>query len=107
MYYTIQSYSLFDFLFFSCLLFLISILGIILTRKNIILTIVSIELLFLAVNLNFIIFSIFLDDLIGQVFALYIIAVAGAEAAIGLAILIVFYRLRKVISVDYISSIKG
>lgn len=103
----VVSYYLFDFLFFSFMLFFISILGIILTRKNIILTIVSIELLFLAVNLNFIIFSVFIDDLIGQVFSMYIIAVAGAEAAIGLAILIVFYRLRKVISVDYISAIKG
>ena len=64
-------------------------------------------MLFLSVNFNFVVFSVFLDDLIGQLFSLYIIAVAGAEAAIGLAILIIFYRLRKVIAIDYISAIKG
>ena len=101
------SFYFLDFLFFSVLLFFLSILGIFVTRKNIILTIVSIEMLFLSVNFNFVIFSVFLDDLIGQLFSLYIIAVAGAEAAIGLAILITFYRLRKVISIDYISTIKG
>lgn len=96
-----------DFLFFSIILFFFSILGIFVTRKNIILTIVSIEMLFLSVNFNFVVFSIFLDDLMGQLFSLYIIAVAGAEAAVGLAILIVFFRLRKIISIDYISAIKG
>ena len=70
-------------------------------------TLICLEILFLAANLNFIIFSVFLDDLFGQVFALYVIAVAGAEAAVGLALLICFYRLRNVIALDYISTLKG
>ncbi len=61
----------------------------------------------MAVNLNFIVFSVFLDDLFGQIFALYVIAIAGAEAAVGLALLICFYRLRNVIALDYISTLKG
>jgi NADH-quinone oxidoreductase subunit K len=64
-------------------------------------------MVFLAVNLNFIVFSVFLDDLFGQIFALYVIAIAGAEAAVGLALLICFYRLRNVIALDYISTLKG
>ena len=70
-------------------------------------TLVCLEILFLSVNLNFIVFSVFLDDLFGQLFSLYVIAVAGAEAAIGLALLICFYRLRKIIALDYVSTLKG
>ena len=70
-------------------------------------TLVCLEMVFLAVNLNFIVFSVFLDDLFGQIFALYVIAIAGAEAAVGLALLICFYRLRNVIALDYISTLKG
>lgn len=70
-------------------------------------TLICLEILFLTVNLNFIVFSVFLDDLFGQVFALYVIAIAGAEAAVGLALLICFYRLRNVIALDYISTLKG
>lgn len=70
-------------------------------------TLVCIEMLFLAVNLNFIISSVYLDDLFGQVFSLFVIAVAGAEAAVGLALLICFYRLRNIIALDYISTLKG
>tara|TARA_R110001592_G_scaffold326921_1_gene607935 strand:- start:10692 stop:10898 length:207 start_codon:yes stop_codon:yes gene_type:complete len=67
----------------------------------------SIELILLSINLNFIIFSIVLDDIVGQIFALFILTVAAAESAIGLAILVVYYRLKGVISINYINSIKG
>lgn len=67
----------------------------------------SIEIMLLAINLNFIFFSVYLDDLMGQVFALYIITVAAAESAIGLAILVVYYRLRGIIAIDNISTLKG
>jgi NADH:ubiquinone oxidoreductase subunit K len=107
MYNIITHYSLDFFLTYLLILFFFSIFGIFITRKNVIMTLVCLEILFLAVNLNFIIFSVFLDDLFGQVFALYVIAVAGAEAAVGLALLICFYRLRSVIALDYISTLKG
>ena len=100
----------FDLLFFLCLnsfLFLLGLWGMVAVRKNIIIILMSIELMLLSINLNFIIFSVFLDDLIGQFFALLILTVAAAEAAIGLAILIVYYRIRGIISIDFISSIKG
>ena len=77
------------------------------TRKNIIIILVSIELMLLAVNFNFAIFSILLEDLLGQVFILYILTLAGAEAAIGLAILIIFYRIRGIIAVNFVTSLKG
>ncbi len=86
---------------------MLGILGIFITRKNIIIILMSIELMLLAINFNFIIFSVFLDDILGQIFALLILTVAAAESAIGLAILVIYYRLRGVISVDYISTIKG
>lgn len=101
------SYSIFDFLVFSTILFFLGVLGIFVTRKNIILTIVSIEMLFLSVNFNFVIFSVFLDDIYGQVFSLYIVTIAGAEVAVGLAILVIFYRLRHIIAIDFISALKG
>lgn len=95
------------FIAFLLILFFLPVFGIFVTRKNIIMTLVCIEILFLAVNLNFIIFSVYLDDLFGQLFSLYVIAVAGAEAAVGLALLICFYRLRHIIALDYISTLKG
>lgn len=101
------SYNFIHFLIFSTILFFLGVLGIFVTRKNIILTIVSIEMLFLSVNLNFVIFSVFLDDLYGQLFSIYIITIAGAEVAVGLALLVIFYRLRHVIAVDFINSLKG
>lgn len=67
----------------------------------------SIEIMLLAINLNFIIFSVYLDDLLGQVFALFVLTVAAAESAIGLAILILYYRLRGYITIDFMSTIKG
>lgn len=88
-------------------LFLVGLWGIFISRKNFIVILMSIELMLLAINLNFISFSFAIDDLFGALFALFVLTVAAAESAIGLAILILYYRLRGVISVDYISTIKG
>ena len=87
------------FLIISILLFLIGILGIFLVKKNIIVILMSIELMLLAININFVIFSIYLDDIVGQIFALFILTVAAAESAIGLAILVVYYRIKGIISI--------
>ena len=86
--------SIHFFLKITTLLFSIGFLGLILNRKNILIAIISIELLLLAVNLNFIIFSIYLDDIIGQLFVLFILTIAATESGIGLAILTAFYKLR-------------
>lgn len=98
---------MFYFLTVAVILFIIGVLGIFITRKNIIIILMSIELMLLAINFNLIIFSVYLDDIIGQVFSLFILTVAASESAIGLAILVIYYRLRGIISVDYISTIKG
>lgn len=91
----------------SALLFVIGIFGIFLNRKNIIVILMSVELILLAVNLNFVAFSAHLQDMVGQVFALFVLTVAAAEAAIGLAILVVFYRNRGSIAVDDVNMMKG
>ena len=78
----------------SMILFLLGIWGIFLNRKNILIMLMSIELMILAVNLNFLFFSVYLDDLMGQLFALLVLTVAAAESAIGLALLVVYYRVR-------------
>ena len=88
-------------------LFVIGVWGIFLNRKNIIIMLMSIELMLLAVNLNFIIFSVYLDDLLGQVFSIFILTVAAAEAAIGLAIIVVYYRNSGTIRVEHIDKLKG
>jgi len=88
-------------------LFLIGALGLVLNRKNILITIMSIEIMLLAVNLNFIIFSIYLDDITGYVFVLFILTIAATESAIGLAILTVYYKLKNSIQMDKIKSIKS
>ena len=78
----------------TCFIFFIGLLGVILNRKNILITIMSIELLLLAINLNFAAFSVYLDDIVGQIFVLFILAIAAAESAIGLAIVTVMYKLK-------------
>jgi NADH-quinone oxidoreductase subunit K len=88
-------------------LFTIGVFGIFLNRKNVIVILMSIELILLAVNINFIAFSSFLGDLVGQVFALFVLTVAAAESAIGLAILVVFYRNRRTIAVEDVNLLKG
>ena len=88
-------------------LFVIGIFGIFLNRKNVIVILMSIELILLAVNINLVAFSAFLGDLVGQVFALIVLTVAAAEAAIGLAILVVFHRNRGSIAVEDVNMMKG
>jgi len=99
--------SLEHFLFLGAILFTIGILGIFLNKKNVIIILMSIELILLAVNINFIAFSSFLGDLSGQVFAMFTLTVAAAEAAIGLAILVVFFRNLGSIEVEKIRKLKG
>jgi NADH-quinone oxidoreductase subunit K len=89
------------------ILFTIGILGIFLNRKNVIVILMSIELILLAVNINLVAFSAFLGDIVGQIYALIVLTVAAAEAAIGLAILVVFYRNRGSIAVEDINLMKG
>ncbi|WAJ31082.1 NADH-quinone oxidoreductase subunit NuoK [Antarcticirhabdus aurantiaca] len=89
------------------ILFVTGVFGIFLNRKNIITILMSVELILLSVNINFVAFSAFLNDLVGQVFALFILTVAAAEAAIGLAILVVFFRNRGSIAVDDVNTMKG
>lgn len=95
------------YLILGAILFAISVVGIFLNRKNVVILLMSIELLLLAVNMNFVAFSHFLQDLAGQVFVFFILTVAAAEAAIGLAILIVLFRTRATINVDDLDSLKG
>ena len=95
------------YLVLAAILFSISIAGIIINRKNLIVLLMSIELMLLAVNLNFIAFSHFLNDLAGQVFVFFILTVAAAEAAIGLAILIVLFRNKQTIKMADINEMKG
>ncbi len=89
------------------LLFLIGSLGLVLNRKNILITIMSVELMLLSVNLNFIIFSIYLDDITGYIFVLFVLTIAATESAIGLAILSIYYKLKQTIQMDKIINIKG
>jgi len=88
-------------------LFVIGIFGIFLNRKNVIILLMSIELMLLAVNINLVAFSAFAGDMVGQVFTLFILTVAAAEAAIGLAILVVFFRNRGTIDVEDVNVMKG
>ena len=95
------------YLVLGAILFGISIVGIFLNRKNVVILLMSIELLLLAVNMNFVAFSRYLDDTAGQIFVFFILTVAAAEAAIGLAILIVLFRSRRTINVEELDSLKG
>ena len=99
--------TLSHFLVLGALLFAISVVGIFLNRKNVIILLMAIELMLLAVNMNFIAFSYYLGDAAGQVFVFFILTVAAAESAIGLAILVVLFRNLKTINVDDLDSLKG
>jgi NADH-quinone oxidoreductase subunit K len=88
-------------------LFTLGIFGIFLNRRNVIIILMSIELILLAVNINFVAFSAFLRDMVGQLFAMFVLTVAAAEAAIGLAILVVYFRNRGTIAVEDINQMKG
>jgi NADH-quinone oxidoreductase subunit K len=95
------------FVILSSILFSIGVSGIFLNRKNVISLLMSVELVLLSVNINFVAFSSFLGDLVGQIFAIFVLTVAAAEAAIGLAILVLYFRNRQTIEIDSISSMNG
>ena len=95
------------YLFLAAIIFTIGVIGIFLNRKNVIIILMSIELILLAVNINLVSFSIFTQDLTGQIFTMFILTVAAAEAAIGLAIIVVYYRNKGSIRVEDINSLKG
>lgn len=85
-------------------LFFIGLAGVFALRKNLIIILVSLEIMLLSVNLNFIIFSVFFDDMFGQIFSLFILTVAAAESAVGLSILVAYYRLRGSININYLKN---
>ncbi|MGN6270471.1 MAG: NADH-quinone oxidoreductase subunit NuoK [Sphingomonas sp.] len=91
----------------AAILFVMGVLGIFLNRKNIIVILMAIELILLAVNLNLVAFSAYLHDLVGQVFAMFVLTVAAGEAAVGLAILVIYFRGRGTIAVDDVNRMKG
>ena len=91
----------------AAIIFTIGIVGIFLNRKNVIIILMSIELILLAVNINLVSFSIYLQNLVGQVFTMFILTVAAAEAAVGLAIIVIYYKNRGSINVEQIGSLKG
>lgn len=99
--------GIFHYLVLSGLLFTIGVCGIFLNRKNIITILMSIELILLSVNINFVAFSVKLGDLGGQIFAMFVLTVAAAEAAIGLAILVIYFRNRGTIAVEDVNMMKG
>ena len=96
-----------DYLFVGALVFVIGVMGIFLNRKNVIIILMSIELILLSVSINFVAFSAFLGDLFGQVFVMFMLTVAAAESAIGLAILMVYFRNRGSIAVEDVNTMKG
>jgi NADH-quinone oxidoreductase subunit K len=98
---------LLKYLLIGLILFLIGLSGLMLNRRNLIIMLMSIELMLLAVNLNFITFSIFLDDITGQLFALFVLTVAAAESAIGLAIVVCYFRIRNSIALENIYILRG
>lgn len=99
--------ELIHYLTVAALLFTIGVFGIFLNRKNVIIILMSIELMLLAVNVNFVAFSAYHNDIAGQVFTMFVLTVAAAEAAIGLAILVIFFRSKGTIAVEDISTLKG
>lgn len=99
--------TLFHYLVLAALLFTIGVCGIFLNRKNVITLLMSIELMLLSVNINFVAFSAYLGDILGQVFTMFVLTVAAAEAAIGLAILVVYFRNSGSIAVEDINMMKG
>lgn len=88
------------------ILFFIGILGLVLNRKNIIITLMALELMLLAINLNLILFSLYLDDVVGQIFVLFILTIAATESSIGLALLMVYFKLKSTIQMEKIKKLK-
>lgn len=100
-------HNMLNYLILSAVLLILGVFGVFLTRRHLILILISIELILLSVNLNFVVFSVYLDDIVGQVFSLFVLMIAAAESSIGLAILVVYYRLFGTISVDFINLLKS
>jgi NADH-quinone oxidoreductase subunit K len=96
-----------NFIIVSVTLFFIGLVGFLVNRKNILLLLLALEIMLLAVNINFVVFSVFLDDLLGQIFTLIVLTVAAAESALGLAILIVYYRVRGGIALDTVQTLRS
>lgn len=99
--------NIFSLLDISIIMFTVGSIGVFIIRRNIIITLVSLEMMLLACSLNFIIASLTLDDSLGQMYSLFILAIAGSESAIGLAILVAYYRIRGTISLDTVNFLKG
>ena len=99
--------GLWNYLIVGALIFVIGVMGIFLNRKNVIIMLMSIELILLSVSINFVTFSAFLGDLFGQVFVMFVLTVAAAESAIGLAILMIYFRNRGSIAVEDVNTMKG
>ncbi len=99
--------SLGHYLILGATVFVIGVIGIFLNRKNVIVLLMSVELMLIAVNINLVAFSVYLQDIVGQIFTMFILTVAASEAAIGLAILVVFFRNKGSIHVDDINTLKG
>ena len=95
------------YLFLNCTLFVLGFFGILINRKNVLIILMTFELILLSISMNFIIFSIYLDDLTGQLFALFILTVAAAESSIGLALLVSYYRVRGSVSIEHDQILKG
>lgn len=95
------------YLFLSVIIFSIGVVGIFLNRKNVIVILMSVELILISVNINLVSFSVYLNDVVGQIFSMFVLTVAAAEAAIGLAILVVFFRNKGSIRVEDINALKG
>jgi NADH-quinone oxidoreductase subunit K len=95
------------YLIVAAILFVLGVLGIFINRKNIIVILMAIELILLSVNINLVAFSAYLGDLVGQVFAMFVLTVAAGEAAVGLAILVIYFRARGTIAVDDVNRMKG
>ena len=102
-----EYFSIYFYLFFSFLIFITGVSGLILWRKNLIIVLISLEIIFLAIQMNFLLFSVFLDDILGYIFSIFILVIAGSEVSIGLALIILLYRLQKVIYTDTLSLLKG
>jgi len=98
---------LINYLILSFFIYILGLIGIFITRKNIILILISIELMLISINFSLVIFSLYFDDLLGQIFSLFVLTIAAAESSIGLAILVIYYRLRGNISMDFIKTIKS
>jgi NADH-quinone oxidoreductase subunit K len=96
-----------NFIIVSVTLFTIGLVGFLANRKNILLLLLALEIMLLSVNINFVVFSVFLDDLLGQIFTLIVLTVAAAESALGLAILIVYYRVRGGIALDTVQTLRS